>query len=139
MAKGEPKTRETGASVAAFLDGVADEQKRADGHKVLEIFKRVTGEEPKMWGAAIVGFGHRVIKYSTGRELDWPVTAFSPRKADLTLYVLNKFPGQAELLARLGKHKASGGCLHIKRLTDIDEAVLESLITASVKKTKRDL
>lgn len=133
MAKAELKTRETGESVEAFLDTVEDEQKRADCYKVVELMKRVTGEEPKMWGPAIVGFGHQMIKYSTGRELDWPVAAFSPRKASLTLYALNNFPTQPELLARLGKHKASGVCLHIKRFSDVDEGVLEELVGESVK------
>jgi hypothetical protein len=134
MAKAELKTRETGESVDAFSDTVEDEQRRVDSYKVIELMKRVTGEEPKMWGPAIVGFGHTTVKYSTGRELEWLVTGFSPRKTSLTLYVLNNFPMQAELLTRLGKHKASGGCLHIKRLSDVDEGVLESLVKASIEK-----
>lgn len=132
MAKAELKTKETGANVEKFLNGVADEQQREDAFRVLEIFKRVTGEEPKMWGPAIIGFGSRVLKYESGRELDWPITAFSPRKGNLTLYVLNRSHKQPELLEKLGKHKTSGGCLHIKRLSDVDGRVLEKLIKDSV-------
>ena len=96
-------------------------------------FKEVTGDKPKMWGTGIVGFGSRMIKYADGRELDWPVSAFAPRKGNITFYVLNSSPDQPKLLEKLGKHKASGGCLHIKRLSDVNEKVLADLIKASVK------
>lgn len=128
------KTSENDASVEDFLASVDDEQRRTDAFCVLEIFKKVTGEPAKMWGAAIVGFGNRKVLRSDGGELDWLITGFSPRKASLTLYVLNGAPNQAELLAKLGKHKAAGGCLHIKKLTDVDEVILEQLIADSVKK-----
>ena len=134
--KVEIKTSENNASVEDFLAAVADEQRRADALRVLEIFKKVTGEPPKMWGTAIVGFGNRKVYRSDGGELDWLITGFSPRKASLTLYVLNGAPKQAELLTKLGKHKASGGCLHIKKLSDVDEKVLEALITSSVAKAR---
>ena len=134
--KVEIKTTENDANVEDFLATVADEQRQRDALKVLEIFKKVTGEPPKMWGATIVGFGNRKVYRSDGGELDWLITGFSPRKASLTLYVLNGAPKQAELLAKLGKHKASGGCLHIKKLSDVDEEVLEALITSSVAKAK---
>lgn len=130
----EIKTSENDASVEDFLATVDDEQRRTDAFSVLEIFRKVTGEPAKMWGPAIVGFGHRKVYRSDGGELDWLITGFSPRKTSLTLYVLNGAPKQADLLAKLGKHKASGGCLHIKRLTDVDEAILEQLIADSVKK-----
>ena len=133
----EIKTTENDASVEDFLGSVADEQRRMDALKVLEIFKKVTGEPPKMWGAAIVGFGNRKVYRSDGGELDWLITGFSPRKASLTLYVLNGAPKQAELVAMLGKHKASGGCLHIKQMSDVDEKVLEALIASSVAKAKK--
>ena len=133
----EIKTTENDASVEDFLGSVADEQRRMDALKVLEIFKKVTGEPPKMWGAAIVGFGNRKVYRSDGGELDWLITGFSPRKASLTLYVLNGAPKQAELVAMLGKHKASGGCLHIKKMSDVDEKVLEALIASSVAKAKK--
>ena len=134
--KVEIKTSENDASVEDFLAAVDDEQRRMDALNVLEIFKKVTGEPPKMWGATIVGFGNRKVYRSDGGELDWLITGFSPRKTSLTLYVLNGAPEQAELLARLGKHKASGGCLHMKKMSDIDEKVLEELISASVAKAK---
>ncbi len=134
--KVEIKTSENDASVEDFLNAVEDEQRRADSLLALEIFKKITGEPPKMWGTAIVGFGNRKVYRSDGGELDWLITGFSPRKASLTLYVLNGAPKQAELLAKLGKHKASGGCLHIKKMSDVDETVLAELIAASVAKAK---
>ena len=130
----EIKTSENDASVEDFLNAVDGDQRRADSLAVLEIFERVTGEPPKMWGASIVGFGNRKVYRSDGGELDWLITGFSPRKASLTLYVLNGAEKQDELLAKLGKHKASGGCLHIKKMTDVDLNVLEDLIVASVEK-----
>lgn len=128
MPKFEPKTRVTDASVEDFLNSVENETRRADAFRVLEMFKRAAGEEPKMWGDAIVGFGSRPIKYADGSTLDWPMVAFSPRKQNLTLYVINSSPKQSELLAKLGKHTTSKACLYIKRLSDIDERVLERLI-----------
>lgn len=130
------KTSENDGSVEDFLAAVDDQQRRADSLEVLEIFKKVTGEPPKMWGPAIVGFGNRKVYRSDGGELDWLITGFSPRKASLTLYVLNGAPKQADLLAKLGKHKASGGCLHIKKMSDVNENVLTELIEASVAKAK---
>ncbi len=135
--KVEIKTSENDGSVEDFLNAVEDEQRRSDSFRVLEIFKKVTGEPPKMWGTAIVGFGNRKVYRSDGGELDWLITGFSPRKAGLTLYVLNGAPKQDQLLAKLGKHKASGGCLHIKKMSDVDEKVLAELISASVEKAKR--
>ncbi|HEX6124043.1 MAG TPA: DUF1801 domain-containing protein [Pyrinomonadaceae bacterium] len=133
MAKVKVKTRPTEASVLEFLNGVPDERRRTDSFKVLETFRRVTGEEPVMWGPAIVGFGSQVIKYADGRKLDWPIAAFSPRKASLTLYVICDSPNQPGLLKKLGKHTASVACLYIKKLADVDEEVLEELITDSVR------
>jgi hypothetical protein len=133
MAKAELKTKETGASVEEFLNGVVDERQRADAFRVLEIFKKATGEEPKMWGPAIIGFGSRVLKYASGRELDWMLTGFSPRKGTLTLYVVNGLAKYGDQMAKLGKHKTGKGCLYIKRLSDIDEKVLANLIKDSVK------
>ena len=135
--KVEIKTSENDGNVEDFLNAVEDEQRRSDSLRALEIFKKVTGEPPKMWGTAIVGFGNRKVYRSDGGELDWLITGFSPRKAGLTLYVLNGAPKQDQLLAKLGKHKASGGCLHIKKMSDVDEKVLAELISASVEKAKR--
>ena len=128
MPKYEPKTRETDASVEDFLNSVENETRRSDAFRMLEMFRRATGEEPRMWGTAIVGFGSRPIEYADGSELVWPMAAFSPRKQNLTLYVVNGSPKQPELLAKLGPHTASKSCLYIKRLADINEKVLERLI-----------
>lgn len=133
MAKTEIKTRPTEASVDAFLNSVADEQQRAESFRILDIFKRVTGEEPVMWGPAIVGFGSRPLKYASGRELDWMITGFSPRKGNHTLYVLGGSKKQKELLANLGKHKTGKSCLYIERLSDVDEAIVEQLIAEAIK------
>src|SRR4051812_30576473 len=119
MAKAEIKTKETDASVDDFLGGLADEQ-REDARKIIGMMTRVTGDEPKMWGAAIIGFGNRVYTSpTTGREVDWMKIGFSPRKGNLSLYVLNGAPKQAELLEKLGKHKTGKGCLYVKRLSDV--------------------
>jgi hypothetical protein len=128
MARYEPKTRATDASVEEFLRSVENEERRADALAVLEMFKRATGEMPKMWGPAIVGFGSRPIKYADGRSLDWPITAFSPRKQNMTLYVISSSPKLSELLAKLGRYSASKSCLYVKRLADVDEKILERLI-----------
>ena len=139
MAKAELKTRPNDASVEDFLNTVVDEQRREDSFRVLELMKRVSGEEPMMWGPAIIGFGTRMLKYASGRELDWPLVAFSPRKANLTLYIMECTDGSSkygELLARLGKHKTSKACLYIKRLSDIDQGVLEELIATSLSDIK---
>ena len=131
MPKHEPKTRETGESVEDFIDSVENETRRADAFRILEIYKRATGLEPKMWGDAIVGFGSRPIKYADGSEMDWPAAAFSPRKQNMTLYVMSSSPKQPELLAKLGTHSTSKACLYIKRLADVDAKVLERLIKDS--------
>lgn len=136
MARAELKTRPTKASVEKFLKGVTDEQQRADAQKVLEMMKRLSGEEPVMWGPAIIGFGSQMLKYATGRELEWPRTAFSPRKGNLSLYVLAGRATEAELLKKLGPHKAGVSCLVIKRLADVDQKVLERLIKESLKPVK---
>jgi hypothetical protein len=128
MAKNELKTRETDASVEDFLNSVENKERREDAFRVLEMYKRATRLEPKMWGPAIVGFGNRLIKYSDGRELDWPIAAFSPRKQNMTLYAVCSSPKQPGLLAKLGKHSISKACLYIKRLADVDEKVLEQII-----------
>jgi hypothetical protein len=128
MAKQEPKTRENDGSVEDFLNSVENKERREDSFRVLETFTRLTGETPKMWGDAIIGFGKLPIKYADGHELDWPVVAFSPRKQNLTLYVHTGTEKQKKLLAKLGKHSSSVSCLYIKRLSDVDTKVLEKLI-----------
>lgn len=129
MAKAEIKTKETDASVEEFLNKT-DEGQRADSIKIIEMMKRATGDEPKMWGTSIIGFGSKVYTSpATGREVDWMKIGFSPRKGNLSLYVLHHGSAkQQALLEKLGKHKTGKGCLYIKRLSDVDEKVLEKII-----------
>ncbi len=135
MAKAEIKTKETDASVDDFLNGLADEQQREDAEKIIAMMKSLTGDEPKLWGVSIVGFGNLVYKSpATGREVDWMKIGFAPRKGNLSLYVLTGSAAQAKLLEKLGKHKTGKGCLYIKRLSDVDERVLEKVIAAACKK-----
>ncbi len=137
MADANNKTQLTEASAEDFFNTISDEQRRADSLKVDEIMRRVTGEEPKMWGTGIVGYGLRHLKYESGREMDWMVIGFSPRKGNLTLYVgLGGDNRYDDLLARLGKHKTGKGCLYINKLSNIDESVLEELISASFSQNR---
>jgi hypothetical protein len=133
MAKAELKTKETNASVEDFLNGIEDEQKRADCFQISKMMERATGERPKMWGSAIVGFGSTTLRYDSGRELDWMKIGFSPRKEAITLY-LNRLSDLAADLERLGKHKHSKGCLYIKRLADVNTKVLETMIKKGLAK-----
>lgn len=136
MPKFEPKTRETDASVEDFLNAVENKQRRDDGFQLLEMFSRLTGEKPRMWGTAIIGFGRVMLKYSDGSELDWPKVSFSPRKQNLTLYVSTGTDKQKKLLEKLGKHSTSVACLYIKRLSDVEVSVLEKVIADAYKHTK---
>jgi hypothetical protein len=129
----ELKTKLTDESVAAFLGKVEDPARRADCEAVLAMMQQATGCEPRMWGASIVGFGKYKYTYATGRSGEWMVTGFSPRKHDLTLYIMPGFTRYDALMARLGKHKTGKSCLYLKRLADVDTAVLQELIAASVK------
>lgn len=129
----ELKTKETKASVAAFLNKISDVQRRKDCQTVLELMQRATGEKPKMWGSSIVGFGRHKYRYASGHEGEWPIIAFSPRKTDLTLYIMPGFEEYGgSLLAKLGKHKTGKVCLYIKRLDDVEIPVLKKLISKSV-------
>ena len=132
MAKAKLKTKKTDESVEAFLAGIADPQQREDSRELVTIMSRLSGDKPKMWGSAIIGFGSTVLKYDSGRELDWMKVGFSPRKDSLTLYGLAI--STSDLLSVLGKHKTGKGCLYIKRLFDIDLKVLEQMITTALKK-----
>ncbi|KAF0179502.1 MAG: DUF1801 domain-containing protein [Hyphomonadaceae bacterium] len=123
----EPKTKKTTASVTAFIDAVENETRRADAKVVLKMMKEVTGEKPAMWGPSIIGFGS--YKSPTG---DWPIIGFSPRKANLVLYVLGDFAKRDALMAKLGKHKTGKACLYLNKLADVDEAVLREIVTRSV-------
>lgn len=128
----ELKTRKTGASVRAFLDGIEDEQKRRDAKAVAKILKRVTGAPPKMWGPSIVGYGHYHYVYDSGRENNWFLAGFSPRQQALTVYIMSGFEGHDALMKKLGKHSTGKSCLYIKRLDDVDLEVLEELVARSV-------
>ena len=131
----EAKTKRTDQSVSDFIQGLADEGRRKDCAALVRLMAKAAGAKGAMYGPGIVGFGTQTITYAGGRTGEWPVVAFSPRKADLTLYVsARKAP--KPLLKQLGKHKVSGSCLHIKRLSDVDLDVLAELVSASVKATK---
>ena len=132
----EPKTHQTEASVEDFLNAVESEQRREDGFRILEIMRQITGEEPAMWGPSIVGFGAYHYTYASGREGDWPVVGFSPRKRNLTLYIMDGFDTYDALLAKLGKHKIGKSCLYINKLADVDMDVLKDLITQSIAHVK---
>ena len=127
-----PKTVPTNASVEGYLNSIANEAKRQDSFALLDLMKEVTGEEAVMWGPSIVGFGSYHYTYASGREGDWMVTGFAPRKQALTLYIMSGFDRYENLLARLGKHSTGKSCLYIKRLSDVDLDVLRELIAESV-------
>src|SRR5688572_8709927 len=135
--KVELKTKVNAASVEGFLNSVTDEQKREDCFEILKLMKQVTKETPKMWGTSIIGFGSYHYKGASGREGDWLLTGFSPRKENLTLYIMGGFDAHKGLLKKLGKYKTSVGCLYIKKLEDVDKKVLKELIAESVKITKK--
>lgn len=127
------KTTENASSVEDFINAVKDEQKRKDGFLVLKLMKKISKEEPKMWGSSIIGFGKLVYKSpASGREVEWFKIGFSPRKANLTIYLMN-LQIHAASLKKLGKHKPGGGCLYINKLDDIDLKVLEEMIVTTVK------
>lgn len=131
----EIKTKETTASVVDFINAVPDEQKRKDSFTLIELMKNATGEEPKMWGPSIIGFGNvRYKSPATGREMDWLVMGFSPRKANLSLYLLMDINAHSAILERLGKHKTGKGCLYINKLSDIDMNVLQELVDISLSR-----
>lgn len=129
----ENKTKPTKKSVTAFMKDIQDEQMRRDARKVAAMMREATGARAKMWGASIVGFGEYHYKYASGREGDFMITGFSPRKQALTLYVIPGFRHFEALMGKLGKYKTGKSCLYIRRLSDVDEQVLKRLITASVK------
>lgn len=126
------KTKLTAISVLAFLDACADETRRADAKVLTNLMQQVTGNEPAMWGASIVGFDKYHYIYESGREGDMPIIGFSPRKAANVLYGTIGFDGAEALLAKLGKHTAGKGCLYIKKLADVDIEVLETLLEKAV-------
>jgi len=127
------KTVPTSADVVKFLKSVENVRRRDDSLEVLELMKEVTGEKPVLWGPSIVGFGKYHYKYDSGREGDFLITGFSPRKQSLTLYIMPGFDKYAGLMSRLGKHKTGKSCLYINKLEDIDREVLRELIDLSYK------
>lgn len=131
------KTTETKVSVTGFLNKVADETKRRDAFRIVEIMQAQTGSEPKMWGPSIVGFGSYHYKYESGHEGDAPLAGFSPRKDALVVYISASFDQREELLKKLGKHKIGKVCLYIKKLDDVDIDVLKKIILLSFKDVKK--
>lgn len=128
------KTQQNSASVEDFINKVKDEQQRKDSFVILEIMKKVSGEEPKMWGASLIGFGNKRYKSpNTGREVDWFLIGFSPRKANLSLHLVFDINKHSDTLKKLGKYKTGAGCLYINKLDDIDVNILEKLIKAAIK------
>jgi hypothetical protein len=132
----ENKTKPTKVSVAAFIAAVADQTQRADAKALVKLMQSVAGEQPKMWGPSIIGFGSCHYRYESGREGDMPLIGFSPRKAATVLYNLLGSSDSAALLAKLGKHTTGKGCLYIKKLSDVDQKVLQALAVKSVAATR---
>lgn len=133
MAKGENKTQPTGASVEDFLAAVTPERRRTDALALDRLFREVTGFQPQMWGESILGYGRYHYRYASGREGDFLATGFSPRKANLSIYIMPGYGNFGDLLARLGKHKTGVSCLYVNKLADIDMAVLGELIRAGLR------
>lgn len=124
----ELKTKKTELSVEAFLKKVPEEQKQKDAFAILEMMEKATKSKGKMWGSAIIGFGEKLLKYESGRELDWFVMGFSPRKQNFALYIPGTLEKQQVLLKKLGKHKTGKGCLYINKLEEVDLKVLKEII-----------
>lgn len=138
MAKYELKTQKNKGSVKDFIDSVEDPVRKKDAKKALALMKKVTGAKPVMWGASIIGFGNYSYTDSSGKEHDWMMTGFSPRKQATTFYIMPgyQFPKFKKLLEKLGPHKTGKACLYIKNLEDIDLKVLEQLVGESIKEMK---
>lgn len=137
MSKSENKTKPTKASVTAFVNAVENETRRRDAKTLLAMMKKVTGERPKMWGPSIIGFGEYHYRYDSGREGDFMLVGFSPRKANMVLYALGSVGADDPLLKRLGKHKTGKGCLYINNLDDVDLKSLEQIVAKSYRATKK--
>jgi hypothetical protein len=129
----EIKTKQTSNSVDGFINSLPDEQKRKDSQVIVKMMKKAMKEDPKMWGSSMIGFGNvRYKSPTTGREVDWFKIGFSPRKANLSLHLID-IQRHADALGKLGKHKTGVGCLYINKLEDVDIKVLEKMITAAAK------
>lgn len=133
----ENKTKLTDASVDDYLAAIEDEARRMDCEALTRLMAEATSYPPKMWGTSIVGFGSYHYKYESGREGDACLTGFSSRKGDISIYLVKHFPGQDELLAKLGKYKLGKGCLYVRKLKDVDPAVLSQLVAGTVAERKR--
>ena len=129
----ENKTKATKQSVTKFLNDIENKQMRSDAKKVAALMRKLTGSRAKMWGTSIVGFGEYHYKYASGREGDFMISGFSPRKSALTLYIMGGFSRHDSLMKKLGKYKTGKVCLYVKKLSDIDEKVLEQLIKRSIQ------
>ena len=129
----EPKTKLNSASVDDFLNAIKDDQVRKDCWAIVDIMRKATKAKPQMWGASIVGFGTCRYKYASGREAEWMLTAFSPRKQNITLYIGSGFDGRDQLMAQLGKYSCGKGCVYVKRLSEIHLPTLAKLVKASVE------
>lgn len=129
----ELKTKQNDGNIDAFLNGIIDISKKEDCIKILELMKKITNAEPKMWGDSIIGFGFYHYKYEGGREGKWFLTGLSPRKQNITIYIMSGFNKLQDQLSKLGKHKTSKACLYIKSLSDVDIKILKQIITFSVK------
>ncbi len=128
------KTTQTSASVEDYIKNLSNEQMRNDSFVILEMMKKATGEEPKMWGSSMIGFGNKRYKSpATGREVDWMLIGFSPRKTNLSLHLTMNIKEQSDYLNKLGKHKTGVGCLYLNKLEDVDLKVLKGIIDASLK------
>lgn len=134
----ENKTKPIKASVTSFINSIENEQRRRDAKKVAAMMREATGSRAKMWGANIVGYGTYHYKYESGREGDFLITGFSPRKQALTLYIIPGFNQFESLMSKLGKYKTGKSCLYIKRLSDVDEKILKRLIVGSVKHMRKN-
>jgi hypothetical protein len=132
----ELKTKPTNRSINDFLGSIKDAEIREDCRLLVDIMKKATKAPPRIWGSGLVGFGDYHYKYASGREADWMLAAFAPRKQKITLYVMSGFEGYGDLLAKLGKHSHGKACLHIRRLSDVHLPTLKKLVTSSVKHVK---
>ena len=133
----ELKTKRNDGDARGYLESVANKRRREDSLVMLELMREITGEPPEMWGSSIVGFGSYHYKYASGREGDWPVIGFAPRKQSLTLYIMPGFDRYGDLMAKLGKYKTGKSCLYINKLDDVNLEVLKALIAESVEYMRR--
>ncbi len=130
----EIKTKQNSGSVEDFIKTVPDEKKRKDSFVLLKMMQKASGEKPKMWGASLIGFGNKIYESPTsGRQVEWFKVGFSPRKANLTLYLMDYGKDRTDVLKKLGKHKTNGGCIYINKLEDVDLKVLKGMVEASAK------